>query len=35
MGAKDHEAEIVGKINAIPGYKDQFQTVFKGASHER
>jgi len=29
MGAKDHEAEIVGKINAFPGYKEQFQKLFK------
>lgn len=28
MGAKDHEAEIVGKLNAAPGYRDQFQKVF-------
>jgi cytochrome c peroxidase len=28
MGAKGHEAEIVGKINASPGYKAQFQAVF-------
>lgn len=28
MGAKDHEAEIVGKINAIAGYKAQFMKVF-------
>ena len=28
MGAKDHEAEIIAKINAVPGYKAQFQKVF-------
>lgn len=28
MGAKDHEAEIVGKINALAGYRAQFQKVF-------
>src|SRR5437762_1034157 len=28
MGAKDHEAEIIAKINALPGYKQQFQSVF-------
>ncbi len=28
MGAKDHESEIVGKLNALPGYKAQFQKVF-------
>src|SRR5215510_1931988 len=28
MGAKDHENEIVAKINALPGYKAQFQKVF-------
>ncbi len=28
MGAKDHENEIVGKLNASPGYKAQFQKVF-------
>ena len=30
MGAKDHEDEIVGKINALRGYKSQFQKVFGG-----
>ena len=30
MGAKDHEAEIVGKINALTGYLSQFQKVFGG-----
>ena len=30
MGAKDQEARIIGDINTIQGYKDQFQTVFKG-----
>jgi cytochrome c peroxidase len=30
MGAKDHEAEIVGKINALAGYRAQFQKVFQG-----
>jgi cytochrome c peroxidase len=29
MGAKDHEQEIVGKINALAGYRAQFQNVFK------
>src|SRR5262245_4872060 len=28
MGAKDHEVEIVGKINALEGYKSQFKKVF-------
>ncbi|HSB09173.1 MAG TPA: cytochrome c peroxidase [Blastocatellia bacterium] len=28
MGAKDHEAEIVGNINALQGYRSQFQKVF-------
>lgn len=28
MGAKDHEAEIISKINGVPGYKAQFQKVF-------
>jgi cytochrome c peroxidase len=28
MGAKDKEAEIVGKINALAGYRAQFQKVF-------
>lgn len=28
MGAKDHEAEIVGKIKAVAGYRQQFQAVF-------
>lgn len=28
MGVKDHEAEIVGKINALQGYHSQFQKVF-------
>ena len=30
MGAKDHEDEIVGKINALQGYHDQFHKVFGG-----
>jgi cytochrome c peroxidase len=30
MGAKDHEQEIVGKINALTGYRSQFQKVFGG-----
>jgi cytochrome c peroxidase len=30
MGAKDHEGEIVGKINALQGYHAQFQKVFGG-----
>lgn len=28
MGAKDHEDEIVGRINALAGYRSQFQKVF-------
>lgn len=28
MGAKDKEAEIVGRINALEGYRQQFQKVF-------
>ena len=28
MGAKDKEKEIAAKINAMPGYKKQFQKVF-------
>ena len=30
MGAKDHEAEIVAKINGLQGYRSQFQRVFGG-----
>jgi cytochrome c peroxidase len=30
MGAKDHESEIVAKINALQGYRSQFQKVFGG-----
>ncbi|HXU38651.1 MAG TPA: cytochrome c peroxidase [Blastocatellia bacterium] len=30
MGAKDHEAEIVAKINGLQGYRSQFQKVFGG-----
>jgi len=30
MGAKDKEAEIVAKINALEGYHSQFHTVFGG-----
>jgi cytochrome c peroxidase len=30
MGAKDHEDEIVGKINALKGYQSQFKKVFGG-----
>jgi cytochrome c peroxidase len=30
MGAKDTQDEIVGKINALQGYKSQFQKVFGG-----
>jgi cytochrome c peroxidase len=30
MGAKDHEAEIIAKINALQGYRSQFQKVFGG-----
>ena len=30
MGAKDHEAEIIGKINGLQGYRSQFQKVFGG-----
>ena len=29
MGAQGKEAEIVAKINAVPGYKQQFQQIFK------
>ena len=29
MGAQGKENEIVAKINAIPGYKKQFQSIFK------
>jgi cytochrome c peroxidase len=28
MGAKDHEAEILAKINGLQGYRSQFQKVF-------
>ncbi len=28
MGTKDHESEIIAKLNALPGYKTQFQKVF-------
>lgn len=28
MGAKDHESEIIGRINASAGYRQQFQKVF-------
>ena len=31
MGAKDHEAEIIGRINASAGYRQQFQKVFGAA----
>jgi cytochrome c peroxidase len=30
MGAKDHEAEIVAKINGLEGYHSQFHKVFGG-----
>lgn len=30
MGAKDHEAEIVAKINGLQGYHSQFHKVFGG-----
>jgi hypothetical protein len=30
MGVKDHEAEVVAKLKAYPGYRQQFQAVFKG-----
>jgi len=30
MGAKDHEAEILAKINGLQGYRSQFQKVFGG-----
>jgi cytochrome c peroxidase len=30
MGAKDHEAEILAKINGLQGYRSQFQKVFSG-----
>jgi cytochrome c peroxidase len=29
MGAQGKENEIVAKINGIPGYKKQFQSIFK------
>ncbi len=29
MGAKDKEAEIIARINALAGYKQQFQAIFK------
>jgi len=35
MGAKDHEAEIIAKINALPGYKQQFQSVFNSDATEK
>jgi cytochrome c peroxidase len=30
MGAKDHEADILAKINGLQGYRSQFQKVFSG-----
>jgi cytochrome c peroxidase len=30
MGAKDKEAEIIARINALAGYKQQFQKIFGG-----
>jgi len=30
MGAKDHEAEILAKLNGLQGYRSQFQRVFGG-----
>jgi len=30
MGALGKEAEIAARINAVPGYKQQFQRIFKG-----
>lgn len=30
MGAKDHEADILAKINGLQGYRSQFQKVFGG-----
>jgi len=30
MGAKDHESEILAKINGLQGYRSQFQKVFGG-----
>jgi cytochrome c peroxidase len=30
MGAKDHEAEILAKVNGLQGYRSQFQKVFGG-----
>ncbi len=29
MGTKDHEQEVIAKINALAGYRAQFQNVFK------
>ena len=34
MGAKDHEAEIIAKVKAVPGYQQQFKTVFNGEATE-
>lgn len=30
MGAKDHESDILAKINGLQGYRSQFQKVFGG-----
>ena len=35
MGAQGKEAEIIAKINAIPGYKQQFQKVFNSDATEK
>ena len=32
MGAKDKVNDIVATVNAVPGYKSQFQSVFGGAA---
>lgn len=33
MGAKDHDGEIIAKIKAIPGYRQQFKTVFNAEAN--
>lgn len=35
MGAKDHEAEIIAKVNAVSGYKAQFQKLFQSDANEK
>jgi cytochrome c peroxidase len=35
MGAQGHETEIIAKINALPGYKEQFQKVFQSEATEK